>query len=132
MSKELIKVEGTTNKKQRNTVAILWGILIVSFLLDSFHCNILALIYNCRVEELIHVSDFYILSPIFGLLDLTVGIMLLKKLKVIESINCCIELYDENQLTIPVKVQMLQILIAIFVVIISVCSLLTDVWKFFA
>lgn len=131
MSKELIKIERTKNT-QRRVIATLWGILLVSLLFDGFHCNILAWMYNCTVEELIHVTDFYILSPIFGLVDLTVALILLKKLRVKESIGCCIELYERNQITIPVIKHLAQILLAIFVAIVSVCSLAMDLVKFFA
>ena len=132
MSKELIKTEGRTEIKRRKTIALLWGLLLVSIILDSFHCNILALIYNCKVGELLYVSDFYFLSPIFGLVDLAIALIILKKSRVEESIQYCIMLYEKNQITIPVIKHIAQIFLAIFVAGVSICSLIVDVIKFFA
>lgn len=60
---------------------ILWKLLVISLVLDALHCRFLSTKYNCRMENLLIIVDFYWLSVAFGIIDLVLGILILKELK---------------------------------------------------
>lgn len=119
-------------------ILILWGIFAISLFLDATNCKWMAFIYNCDPEELLYTTEFYILSPIFGIVDLILGWCILKK----AVANLKKEVYHiilnfgfkVFEFDIPRGRQFLYSMSAtmsMLVIAISVCSLIVDVIKFF-
>ena len=120
----------------REQLEILWEILAISWLLDSMHCQILAMQYNCRMENLLYVTDFYWLSPVFGIIDLLLSILIIKKTRFrMRCVVYHIVFNHKFEVSMPVIkgiVASITKLLAIYIAICSCFSLLVDIFKFFA
>lgn len=57
----------------------LWTLVLLSLIADSFCCNYLAMTNHCKVSEIYEVVGVWWLSPIFGLFDLIIGLLILYK-----------------------------------------------------
>lgn len=123
----------------REQLLILWILLGISFLLDELNCRFLTMQYNCRMEELLYVTDFYWLSPVFGIVDLIIGILIFKKTFI--SLDITIHRFVFNrpnyttfEFSVPVITRGINTLLSkglsLYVIAISICSLMTDVVKF--
>lgn len=123
----------------REQLLVLWVSLGISFLLDELNCIFLTIQYNCRMEDLLYVTDFYWLSPVFGIVDLIIGILIFKKTFISLDITTYrfifnLPNYTTFEFSVPVITRGISTLLSkglsLFVIAISICSLMTDVVKF--
>lgn len=124
--------ERTRNEKE---LIVLWSSFIISFLLDEINCTYLAWQYNCSVSDLWKITDFYWLSPIFGIIDLLIGISIFRKVKVSSEIVVRQFVFNFSGksfiISVPKINGLTQKALSVIVIIISVCSLIGDIGKFF-
>lgn len=122
-------------RTEREKLAILWILLGISWILDSLHCQILAMHYNCQLEDLLLVMDFYWLSPVFGIIDLLLSILIIKKTRLRMHITIHHFVFNHAYvISVPVirgARTLLEKGLAIYIAAISVVSLMIDALKFF-
>lgn len=107
MKKALNELKEKWNcRTRKEQILILWIIIGIFFLLDGLNCNMLAMKYNCQVEEISQVIGFYWLSPVFGIVDFVLALLIFKKTKVDIEITLNQVFYNgfnfsESSFTIP-------------------------------
>lgn len=125
---------------------------LVMFVLDEIRCRYLAMQHGCAVSELYETVGFYWLSPVFGIVDLMIGCLLL--LKTIHNSVCYIPkeydvltveksfLWGNTLHTFSFTVENLynnlenirfwiNVLLSTFICLLSIVSLIMDVYLFF-
>lgn len=111
---------------------------LLMFTMDKIHCDYLASQYNCAVSELYSVVGFYWLSPVFGIIDLILGIMILLKshYNLANEVKIIIVELPIMNSTLQAGVNLswlkrkLSRLFGGFIIFISVASLILDVMLF--
>lgn len=144
MKKIMKSLKGKWNSRTvREQLFILWGLLLISFFLDGLNCKYLAMQYHCLEEDLALVTNFYWLSPVFGIVDLLLSILIFKK-TILDLEFGKIHLYicphfktfeKDFEIVIPVIMRgantLLAKVLSLYIMAVSICSLIIDLFKFF-
>lgn len=117
----------------------LWLMLFISYMFDKWHCNYLSWIYQCEVAEVLTKVPFYWLSVCFGVVDLILGVAIMRRAITKQqiqptrwklfSMKYSTE-YSKNKASISVEPWELEKLVSAFIIFISGSSLAIDVVKF--
>ena len=121
-------------------LTILWILLGLSFLADYLNVMFLSRQYNCTPKELLYVSGFYWLSPLFGLVDLIIGYIIFKKTIVYINLYVHDFVFNGNynkplRIVIPKIIKYdyhsISKMLSIIIMAISILSLASDIVKIF-
>ncbi len=124
----------------------LWLMLFISWSADKWHCNYLSQKYQCEAAELLFKTPFYWLSVLFGVVDLLLGIAIFRRATIkyyacskewelfsysYENENFLGTIMDKRTVKIVVNAWGVEKLASTYIILISVCSLIVDIIKFF-
>lgn len=117
----------------------LWLIFLISWTADKWHCEYLAQKYQCKVADLLFILPAYGLSVFFGVVDLLLGIIIFQRATIKQNVlhtewqiaSFSYQTDDDNyEVKLSCQPYKLEKWVAIYIIFISVCSLVVDAIKF--
>lgn len=108
-------------------------LLVISWKLDSIHCNILASYYGCEISQLLSYDRsglLILLSMLFGIVDLFLGYQIFKL--AYHAPTCNVDVTITNGFITSIKIKGFKKLLmypVTYVILISVISILYDLYE---
>lgn len=108
-------------------------LFMISWKLDSMHCQLLANYYGCQVADLLSYDKniwLILLSMIFGIVDLFLGYQIFKL--TYHAPTCNVDVTIANGFITSIKIKSFKKLLmypATYVILISVISILYDLYE---